>query len=292
MVDRLHMSRVSQCRFLALTTALLLTGTPCLAAGTEGEKIILQDGYAFIDTTINGRGPFRLLLDTGTTSCLLTPAAAKRAALRYDHRSELATLTGQKVVPGSWHNEVRLGGNVESDIEFLVSPLPRFPDSYFKVDGILGSNFLHRTSYLIDYRLKRLWLNEEAHSRAASLPIAVEGIGREGLMILPVVLEPGSRPWHLTLDSGTTNLVIACAERCPKASEVREGNQLHSAVGHSTASRAKLNHLEVGSIRMSHVDAVLVETGVVSPVRSGALPMSWFSAVFSDGNTVRLRRGR
>ncbi len=75
-----------------------LVHMPGLAGEKSGEPITLRDGLAFVTATINGRGPFRLLIDTGSGSCMLTPEAARKAGLVYDHRVVLTTFDGEKTI--------------------------------------------------------------------------------------------------------------------------------------------------------------------------------------------------
>jgi len=272
-----------------LTVLLTL---PCSASAGEGQKIFLRSGYAFVDATINGRGPFRMLIDTGAYSCMLTPDAARRAGLSLDHRTILTTLTGEKTVPGALHNLVQAGTNSESDVDILVTELAQLRQLDGKVDGVLGQSFLSRSAYLLDYHMKRLWLGDEAIAQAGRLPIAVASARSHGRTMLPVVLAPGGAPWRLTLDSGASHVVIACGDRCPGARGVQEGVLLTSYVGERTVPVGTLRYVEIGGVRMPPAEAVLVDSPALDGGDDGVLPTNWFSAVYANGDVVRLGRAR
>ena len=52
----------------------------------DGEKLTIVNGFAFVDVSIGGKGPFRMMIDTGATSCSLSPESAKAAGLVMDYR--------------------------------------------------------------------------------------------------------------------------------------------------------------------------------------------------------------
>jgi hypothetical protein len=177
-------------------------------------------------------------------------------------------------------------------VDILVSELPQLRDLDPKADGVLGQSFLGRSPYLIDYRQKRLWLNEQAVDQADDLPISIRVTRSDGRTMVPVVLEAGARPWHLTLDSGTSHMVLACGDRCPRVSAFRQGNRLTSYTGERTVPLGTLRSVRVAGIKMPPVDAVLMDSPAPEGLDGGVVPANWFSAVFSDGDVVRLRPAR
>jgi len=58
--------------------ALFVFAFRCLGADDtanhQDDSIVLKDGFVFINAVINGHGPFRMLVDTGTTTTLLSPS--------------------------------------------------------------------------------------------------------------------------------------------------------------------------------------------------------------------------
>jgi predicted aspartyl protease len=131
------------------TLAAVLPCAPCLSAENQGQKVTLREGYPFVDAQINGRGPFRLLVDTGAATSMLTEQAAKKAGLLLDHRDILTTLAGEKIVPGASKNMVQVGESTETAIDIDVTELWPVRQLDSKADGVLGQNFLGRAAYLI-----------------------------------------------------------------------------------------------------------------------------------------------
>ncbi|MBZ5610201.1 MAG: retroviral-like aspartic protease family protein [Acidobacteriia bacterium] len=272
--------------------AAVLQWLPCPASDVQGEKILLRDGMPFVDVRINGRGPFRMLLDTGTAACMLTPDAARKAGLVYDHRSILTTLAGEKIIPGDSNTHIQVGEASETGVEAVVTELPAVRALDPKADGVLGRSFLGRSAYLIDYGHKRLWLGSDAVRQADRLPVAVTAPESDGRTLLPVRLEPGGRAWRLTLDSGASNLVVDCAERCPPIHEVQPGSRLITFVGERSVVQGLLRHVEVGGHSMPAAEAVLVDSRPSGSGDEGVLPAKWFSAVYVNDKLVRFAAAR
>jgi Aspartyl protease len=272
---------------MGLALAAALQWTPCSAGDIPAEKILLRDGIPFVDARINGNGPFRMLLDTGTGACMLTPEAARKAGLVYDHRSILTTLGGEKIIPGDSNARVEVGRTIANGVEVIVTDLSAVRTLDRKAVGVLGRSFLNRAAYLIDYRKKKLWLGKDAVEQAERLPIAVDALESDGRTILPVMLEPGGRAWRLTLDSGASNLVVECGPRCPPVRDVQRGSRLVTFLGEQPIIQGLLRHIKVGGHFIPPMEAALTDVRPAGSGDEGVLPAKWFDAVYVNDKTVR-----
>lgn len=273
---------------MTFALAAALQWTPCGAGEIDGEPLRLRAGMAFVDVRINGNGPFRMLVDTGTAACMLTPEAAKKAGLVFDHRSTLATLAGDKIVPGDSKAQVQVGPTSESKVEVVVTDLTAVRTLDRKADGVLGGSFLKRAAFLIDFARKRLWLGNKASERAERLPLAIRALESDGRTILPVMLEPGGRAWRLTLDSGASNLVVQCGQGCPPVHDVRNDNRLVTFIGDRPIVQGLLRHVEVGGYSLPPMEAALAEGHSSDWGDEGVFPAKRFSAVYVNDKQVRL----
>jgi predicted aspartyl protease len=265
--------------------------TPCPAAaktGSHGVAIDEVNGIVFVNATVNGHGPFRMLVDTGADSCVLTLAAARKAELVYDHRTILATLGGESIKDAASKNLVQVGGRKESNVDIIAAEVPHFRALRTRADGVLGRSFLSRAPYLIDYRRKRIWLGEEATQQAERLPIAVTPVYAQGRTVLPVVLESGGATWRLTLDSGASHMVVACQQKCPPSSRAASGQRLITYTGEYPVSLATLKHVQIGGVAIHEIEAIFASVATPDDKDEGVLPTRWFSAVYVDNLTVRL----
>jgi hypothetical protein len=266
----------------------ILSCSICFAASRGGIPLKLSEGFAFVDAAINGQGPFRMLVDTGATSCILTAEAARRAAVQFDHRVLFTTMTGEKIIPAANRNQVHVGEVIEPDVEIIIAPLKELFVLDPKVDGVLGQSFLSRAPYLIDYRHKRLLLGTDASDAADRLPIMLEPQRVLGRIAVPVLIEAGNRQVSLTLDSGAASLVLECDSQCPMIRDVGRDGALVTYLGEMPVTRGVLHHIKVGGVTLFATDTVLVRKRLPDGQAQGVLPTRLFSAVYVDEGVVRL----
>ncbi len=137
-----------------------------IPAHFEGPKI-------FVDATVNGRGPFPLILDTGG-HFILTPAAASVLRLAGRGRA-LGTGAGPGVVAARFAKvrTLRFGDAVLRDQTVRIRPLhydrsfrgPRPP-----VAGVIGIELFERYAVTIDPHAKTVVLSEPMRAPSASMP--------------------------------------------------------------------------------------------------------------------------
>src|SRR5687767_4258212 len=85
---------------------------------------------------IEDRGPFRFLVDTGTSVTVVTPSTG----LEPSKTVEALTTSGPVEIAETVASSLRAGDIEVADLRVLIADLPRFP-SHGRVDGILGMNF-------------------------------------------------------------------------------------------------------------------------------------------------------
>ncbi|MBZ5634565.1 MAG: retroviral-like aspartic protease family protein [Acidobacteriia bacterium] len=135
----------------------LLTGV--LAAGQTGAvvKIHLTRGHPLVDGVyLNGHGPYRFLIDTGSTSNHLEQKLARSIGLTPTLRTELASSAGVTVVSGNDGIEVALGPVRAGAQTFLFAGLEAVHQLSPDIQGVLGQAFLSRFDYRLDLRGQRL----------------------------------------------------------------------------------------------------------------------------------------
>jgi hypothetical protein len=273
--------------------ALLLQGMIFAGVHQTGaaEKLTIVNGYAFVDVSINGRGPFRMMIDTGASSCWLTPEVAFAAGLTFDHRVVFTTMAGERLVPAASNARVRLGSEEAGSVEVLSLELDGVRTVSRGVDGVLGQSFLGRFVYMIDYRRKLFRLGDEAGEQVPSFTTEILAEQAQGTMVLPVGIEPGAGIWRLTLDTGSDALVMRCGAHCPQVRDSREGDRIMTNSGSRGVRRGFVDRITVGAVSIPRAEVALLD-GPVSGFADGVLPANWFAAVYVDSarNLVRLAK--
>ena len=119
----------------------------------------LGPSHVLVQAVLNGQEPVTLLLDTGASHTLLTPAIARRLGLNPTADAPTKTLTsadGQfHTVPLVLCQTIAVGEAVVEQLPVGITDVdPKAP----AVEGLLGVDFLARFTVTLDYGNRQLWL--------------------------------------------------------------------------------------------------------------------------------------
>jgi clan AA aspartic protease (TIGR02281 family) len=261
-----------------------------ISTARAAEPLTMVDGFAFLQVTVNGR-PFRMLLDTGASSCVLAPDAAERAGLRYNHRVVVETEAGTRTV-GASTAQVRVGNIEAFDAEIVVQPIDGIRKVDRKADGVLGQSVLGRFPFLVDYRKRRLLIGREAEESGAALGTLLAAEQVEGRLVVPVTLVKGGRPWRLAFDSGSRYLLLECGGGCPRFVEHTGIRTIYTNLGDCKVEQGYLRRVQVGDVTVARPETLLIHRMPRPGREEGLLPAHMFSAVYVDAarNQIRLAR--
>jgi hypothetical protein len=148
-----------------LICSLIIT-TGCLFGGT---KLQVRDGRPIVDGVhVNGHGPYRFLVDTGSNINLIETGIAKKIGMDATFHVDLTSAAGKVPASGSDGNEVTLDSVQADEQKFLFSGLDAIHNSSPDIQGVLGQWFLARFDYTIDLRGKRLEFGRRERTGARS----------------------------------------------------------------------------------------------------------------------------
>jgi len=248
--------------------------------------------YAFVEVRIDGKGPYSMLLDTGTSFTLVSrrvAAAHPGGAVAPEDEGNLVDSGGRRLPANSGVivDEMDLAGIRFSRFAAVVMDMDGVSDTFgMPVDGILGISLFTKGLLCIDYPAREIWHSE------GSLPEP------DGETVLPLVLDGGvprvdlkwkGIPIRAVLDSGSNGGIEL--ERWPPGAAFLAGpvpGRMSIAgggvVGRDSCARVR-GGLSLGSYRL--VDPVLtVQSG---PARIGATVLSRFRMTLDLANErVRL----
>jgi predicted aspartyl protease len=223
---------------------------------------------------IDGRGPFRFLVDTGTSVTVVSSAVD--AGLSGGQTLQALSTTGPVTVRETTAESLRAGTVEVARLRVLISDLPTFA-SHGRIDGILGMNFLEGSSFLLD--VKRRCLTPHAEDvRGGSV------VGAERIAGRIAVVTDGLR---FVLDSAASFPVLT-SERAQALAMARGTFDLTSAAGKVTARSAHVRALQVGRLTLRDLDVALLPDP--STTEDGLLPVTIFSTVYvsADRTSVTL----
>ena len=156
-----------------ITEIIIQAPEPRYVAPTRRDKI----GRIWAPVMINGKGPFRLVLDTGASRSGVTFKVAGELGIKPDESSpvKLRAVTGSATVPTIRVDTLEVGDLLMND-----SKLPVLNDALGGADGILGNEGLADRRVYIDFR-HDLIIISRSHGKPAEA----------GFMTIPFQLEHG-----------------------------------------------------------------------------------------------------
>jgi predicted aspartyl protease len=132
---------------------------PRYVAPTNRDRI----GRIWAPVTINGQGPFRLVLDTGASHSALTAQVAELLGIPMDgkHTATLRGTTGSVTVPMIPIESFEVG-----ELLMLPQRLPIVPDALGGAEGVLGTDGLENKRIFIDFRHDNITIMRSRNERA------------------------------------------------------------------------------------------------------------------------------
>jgi hypothetical protein len=104
---------------------------------------------------VNGHGPYRFLLDTGSNVNLIETKLASSIGLAPTFQVALASSGGSTQLPGAEGQQIRVDSTEADGQMILLSDLKEIKRAFPDVQGVLGQFFLSRFDYLLDLRRRR-----------------------------------------------------------------------------------------------------------------------------------------
>jgi hypothetical protein len=143
-----------------LAEVMVETREPRYVAPTRRDQI----GRIWAPVLINGRGPFRLVLDTGATSSVVTAMVAMALGIpsNFSRPVMLEGVTGHATVPTIHVDTLTVG-----DLAVDSPDLAIVPDALGGAEGVLGSDGLKNKRITIDFRHDTISITYSRDERAA-----------------------------------------------------------------------------------------------------------------------------
>jgi predicted aspartyl protease len=177
-----------------LTEIMVQTREPRFVAPTRRDQI----GRIWAPVFINGRGPFRLVLDTGASSSGVTAMVALALGLPTDQSPPvtLRGVTGFATVP-----TIRVDTLSVGDLAVDSPLLPIVPDALGGAQGVLGSEGLSNKRIFIDFRHDQIIITYSRGERSQRDFVSVPFRSTRGQLIV-IDARVGDVPTKAIIDTG------------------------------------------------------------------------------------------
>jgi predicted aspartyl protease len=282
---------------------LLLCSAAALAqtSTTADESILpvrtLRGYLMLVSVSINDRGPFDFLVDTGTNTTLLDPRLAAELGLRAKDKLQLASLSSSAGVPRYYLQKLKVGPAAESNVEALAVPLTQLAALDHRIRGILGMNFLLHFSFRLDFdrNVMELYPFPENARVPDGLRLPVQ-INESRLLIAVASSAAPRGTWKLALDSGISQFLVFQDRITPASEDSAAGHrpgrlmQVSTNLAQQAAPTRMLHDVSISEARLPDQEVVVLRNELQKPTdpQDGLLPAAAFHSVFFDRSNATL----
>lgn len=202
---------------LVLLPAIALAANPLVSAvGSDPSDMLFASptsmdrvGRIVVPVLIDGKGPFRFLVDTGADGSLVSAALVAALGLvpsqLRDERVE--GTTGTEQLPCVTIDTLRIGSIVRHDIRMPVSRSPVMTG----LDGILGMAGFGAVRVVVDFRRNRVEIIRASRGLPQNFLDIQARLTPGGLLVIPARV--GDIPVEAVIDTGATETLGNAALR-------------------------------------------------------------------------------
>jgi hypothetical protein len=262
----------------------------------SGKVVVSAKGGVEFDALINGKGPFRLIFDSGAGVNALNPTIARQLGLRVEGPSQIILGAGSGSLTEQAANValVRIGDLALHDQKFYIMPMPWGDRS--GPAGAVGYELMRRLVVTVDYEREQLAFN-------LPQPFTYSGHG------VKVQIEPMLTPFEIEVRGSVNGASgVFCIDTGDEASlslEQRFVGQYNlvkqlspryhgyagSGIGGAmpAAYYGRVETLRIGEAEVNHVIAFLFDRQAISAENAGNIGsrvLRQFNITFDDPHGV------
>jgi predicted aspartyl protease len=240
-----------------------------------------KQGSVVLPVRLNGRGPFRFLLDTGSTHTAVTTKTAAAIDAPIVAKTRIGSVAGSREalvvrIDALDVGPLSLPGLLASVIEL---------DGMNDIDGVIGHDALSDVRYTIDFRQRQLvWWPPAASVEHGNV---IELESRNGRFLASLLQD--RTVLRLVPDTGASSLLLVDPAQALPLTRLPSQATLTTTSAATAVQLARLRELRVGAVVLRNVPAVVVGRDQSEPADvDGLLPLHLFDRVTVDGPRKRL----
>ncbi len=270
----------------------LVTMFSLFAVSTAGGSILYaqsavpferSNGMVIVPVSINGRGPFRFVLDTGSSACLIDQDLARKLALKSVSRVKMMSAAGITEVPAYKIDDLKLGDFEALNVPAVSAARNAEALTSRKAQGVIGLSFLRRFNFLVDYKSRSIVFEPEVSDDSSNDGVYPLDCS-QGLYV--VQLPIGGELARFAVDSGADHIVLFSTGRLPLAGGLSSSSVVTS-YGELQVTQAEISGLRIGK-RVFNKHKVMVLKGDGPRGCDGLLPSNLFRSLYFDNRRNRL----
>jgi hypothetical protein len=242
--------------------SLIIAASPLVGA----VKLHIEQGCPIADGVyVNGHGPYRFLLDTGSNTDFLAANVAKSIGLNATSQLDVTAVSSTASFPVSGDNRISLDSETAEGQELVLSSIAYLQNLLPGIQGLLGEPFLSRFDYGLDFRARTL---EFRSPRPHGTHVSFESSG--GRPFISTSLG------NLILDSGAPRVVLFRPQAPTRRDKMR---QMLTIAGTQLIEVVRDKSLSIEGKRIWEGEAVVVSNHS-EPGVDGLMPLSVFQRIY------------
>ena len=211
-----------------------------------------------VPVTIDGKGPFPFVIDTGADRTVISTELASTLRLPSGPSVLVHAAGGDDVEPTAHIDDLTVGARRMNDVT-----APMLSAANLGAMGMLGIDALHGQRMVIDFRRHVLSVEPSVREKLEPGVIVVHAKSRYGQLILVDALL-GNQPIAVILDTGAQNtignLALERAVAYAGAASVKPGGDVVSVTGRMTpAAFSQLPQVQIGGIDLDNQPVVFAD---------------------------------
>lgn len=245
------------------TIPALVTPEPLYAAPASADR----SGRILADVEVNGRGPYRFIIDTGANRSALSPRLLRQLDLQLltGESRRLHGVTGSATLPWVKVDSLRVG-----EIVLAPGPMPVLNGSVFAdAEGILGVEGLQDSRIVVDFDAGRVEITPSAGQRMPRGYLRVRvRLERGGLLMTDGKV--GRLPVQVIIDTGAEHTLGNAALRDALAKQIgQRGSRVENTIFGATPDTApgiafQVPTVQVGDVRLRNLPVTFGDLHVFS----------------------------
>ena len=281
--------RCFRCRLTAGCLIFLLTVSlpAALAAQIQQSKGLvsfhLRDKYlVVVEATVDGKGPFSFLLDTGSTHTVIDPSLARQLQAPVIGEASLTTVSDVRMDKLARLKEVRVGDSAVSELGAVIDKMDLVKLKAPRVRGVLGEDFLSQFDILLDYKKRILRFNGAV---PAGERCRIETMGQyrgltttNRLLIEAEFMDANGGKVQLQLDTGAKMPELFPVRSDSISAQPWAGSMAFTSGPNGTSVHSHAT-IKVGTTVVRDVDVVQARRGVAFDA-VGLLPVWIFKSIY------------
>lgn len=215
----------------------------------------LQDRMT-VNVALQGKGPFRFLIDTGSQRTVVSTALAGNLGLVIGPQVRVIGMAGEGNVATAKVDTLGFGSR---EIYDLIVPL--LENRHIGADGILGTDSLQDQRVLLDFKHNTITIGDARElGGSAGYEIVVHARKRSGRLIMTNATIDGVRV-DVVIDTGASGTVGNLALRRAMHEHTQATAVLSSVTGHELsadvgfARELNIKDLKIGNVVIAYADA-------------------------------------